>query len=364
LKDLDQAVQIAPHDLSPYFQRAVLRADAGNGDGALADLDHALYIDPMNPASRAARAGLFEAGGRTSEAQLDRDIATRQIDTFKSGKRSALDRLVDTWRGKPVKLSAISPQESTDPIKGALDAVGAGRYRAGLAILDAALAKDPSDDAVRGLRGQLHGAIGQANQAVEDLSSVIQRHPTAAMLVGRGLAYRQLCQFREELADYDRAVREDPKYAKAYFERAHTTMHYRKGNDPAPDLTKVIDLEPDNWMAYYMRGQEYGYWYAKIPLAMADYRKVIELKPDFARPYCDIAFALQEQGRKGEVEPWLQKCFALDPTERAVAKEALGKVQLKEQLLKREMEIRAWMRSLRPRCSVEETLRWSCAMFY
>ncbi len=361
LQDLDKAVQLAPNDLSPYFNRAGLRADAGDGDGALADLDRSIYLDPMNPASRGARAGLFEAAGRSREAQLDRDIAYKQIETLKSRKRPVLDHVVKSWQAKSVRLTPGMSQETKDPLQAAFDATEAGRYRIGLAILDSALAKNPSDDALLAFRGRLHLSIGQPVQAVDDLTSVLQRRLTAAALLGRGLAYRQLCRFREEIADYERAIREDPTYARAYLERAFTTMNFHKGNDPAPDLTKVIELEPENWWAFYLRGQEYGYWFKKLPLAIADNRRVVELKPDFAQAYCNIAFALQELGRKHEVEKWLQKCFALDPSERAVAKRAFGKVQAKEEQLARELAARARLRELySTRCSIAEIRTSSC----
>lgn len=361
LQDLDRAIELAPHDMGPYFNRAGLKADAGDGDGALADLDHSIRLDPMNPAPRGARAGLFETAGRLKEAQQDREIAYRQVETFKSRKRQVLDHVLKSWQGKSVRMTSAKVQESKEPMQTAVDAVEARNYRAAMAILDAALVKNPSDDALHGYRGQIHLVIGQANQAVDDLTSALSRRSTATMYVARALAFRQLYNFREELADYDRAIREDPKLARAYLERAFTMMYFQKGNDPAPDLTKVIELEPDNWWAYYLRGQEYGYWFKTIPSAMADYRRVIELKPDFAQSYCNMAFALQELGRKDETGKWLQKCFALDPSERAVAKLAFAKVQAKEERLARELAARAWLHDLnRTRCSLAEISTSSC----
>lgn len=260
-----------------------------------------------------------------------------------------------------MRLTPNLSQESKDPIQAAFDAAGAGRYRIALGILDTALLKNPSDGALLTFRARLHLTIGQPVQAVNDLTPELQRRPTATTLLGRGLAYRQLCRFREEIADYDRAIREDPKYTRAYLERAFTMMNFHKGNDPAPDLTKVIELEPENWWAYYLRGQEYGYWFNKLPLAIADNRRVVELKPDFAQAYCNIAFALQELGRKNEVEKWLQQCFALDPSERAVAKQAFAKVQAKEELLARELAARARLFELnRTRCTISEIRTSSC----
>lgn len=74
-----------------------------------------------------------------------------------------------------------------------------------------------------------------------------------------------------------------------------------------------------------------------------------------------IAFALQELGRKNETEKWLQKCFALDPSERVVAKLAFAKVQDKEERLARELAARRWMWELnRTRCSYAEISTSSC----
>ena len=98
-----------------------------------------------------------------------------------------------------------------------------------------------------------------------------------------------------------------------------------------------------------------------LPSAIADNQRVIELKPDFAQAYCNIAFALQELGRKNETEKWLQKCFALDPSERAVAKQAFAKVQAKEERLARELAARARLRELYgTRCSYYEISTSSC----
>ena len=360
LQDLDKAVQLAPNDMSPYFNRAGLRADAGDGDGALADLDQSIRIDPMNPASRGARAGLFKWQVARETRNL---IGISRIGrlTLKSSKKPVLEHVLKTWRAKSVRLTPNLSQESKDPIQAAFDAAGAGRYRIALGILDTALLKNPSDGALLTFRARLHLTIGQPVQAVDDLTPELQRRPTATTLLGRGLAYRQLCRFREEIADYDRAIREDPKYTRAYLERAFTMMNFHKGNDPAPDLTKVIELEPENWWAHYLRGQEYGYWFNKLPLAIADNRRVVELKPDFAQAYCNIAFALQEMGRKDEVEKWLQQCFALDPSERAVAKRAFAKVQAKEKLLARELAARARLFELnRTRCTISEIRTSSC----
>ena len=235
--------------MSPYFNRAGLRADAGDGEGALSDLDLSVRNDPMNPASRVARAGLLEVMGRSAEAKQDADVAYQQIGTLQSKRRPIADMVLKTWRGKRVRVSRVAPPAG-DPEKAAAALAKAHRYRAAIAALDAALATSPRDETLLLARGRLHLEIGQATQAIDDLSAALDRRPSAEGFTHRGLAYRQLCRFRDEVADYDRAIRLDPRFTQAYFERAFTNLFFDKRLDAIPDLSKVIALDPKNWMAY------------------------------------------------------------------------------------------------------------------
>lgn len=331
LIDLERAVQLAPSDMSPYFNRAGIRADTADGDGALAELDRSVHLDPMNPAARGARGAFLEAAGAASEGKADLEIAYRQVDTLAPKRRPILDQVVRNWRRKSARITGNPPAAGGDPMQAATAALGAGRPRSALSILDAALTKIPSDAALLAFRARIRLDLGQAAGAVEDLTALLQRNPTARAFTDRGRALRQLCRFREELADYDRATRQDPAFGAAYLERGFTMTHYQKGNDPAPYLTKAIELDPRNWLAYYLRGQEYGFWQSKLPLAMADYHRVVELKPDFAPAYCNMAFALREAQRMRDVDGWLQKCFALDPSERGVTGKVFAKIQAGEE---------------------------------
>jgi tetratricopeptide (TPR) repeat protein len=196
--------------------------------------------------------------------------------------------------------------------------------------LDAALVARPGDISLLAFRARLHREIGQPTQALEDLALVMPRALTAPLLVDRGRALRQLCRFKEEVADYTQAIRLDPRYVPAYFDRAFTVMYYNKGQDAIPDLTKVIELDPNNWMAYNYRGELQRYWF-HLREAIADYRKSIAINPNFAQSQCNLAFALRSGRVMQEAEEWLAKCFALDPSEREVAKREFAKIKAGEE---------------------------------
>jgi len=329
LADLDAAVKAAPNDMSPYYNRASLRADGGDGDGALADLDWSIRLMPMNAAGHAARAGLFEAMGRTVESRFDRELAYKLVDTFKSTQRVTVDRVLQTWTAKRVRPASASPGGG-NPIVFASRALDEGRTRAAIATLDAALAGRPDDVSWLVFRARLHREIGQPTQALEDLARVLRQGASAPLLVERGRALRQLCMFKDEVAEYTNAIRLDPRYVPAYFERAFTVMFYNKGKDAIPDLTKVIELDPNNWIAYNYRGELNRYWF-QLQAAISDYRKSIAINPNFAQAQCNLGFALRAGRVMQEADVWLARCFALDPSEREVARREFAKIKAGEE---------------------------------
>jgi tetratricopeptide (TPR) repeat protein len=356
IDDLNRAVQYAPSDMSPYYNRAGLWADAGLGDAALADLDRSIRLNPMNAASRAARSAVFEAMGRPQDAQLDTEIAYKQVDTFMSKRRAIVDQVLRTWRAKRMKFSGPPPATGGDPLQAAVTAMAAKKDREALMILDAALAQRPNDDRLLAYRGHQRLLLGHATQAVDDLTALLRKTPSTHAYVDRGLAFRQLCRFREEMADYDQAVKMDPGFVKAYFERAFATMFYDKRRDAVPDLTKVIELDPGNWLAYNFRGDINRYWF-QLPAAVADFRRAIQLNPNFAQAHCNLAFVLREGKRMNDYQASLQRCYALDPSEREVARKEFAKIQVKEEQGARDLAAyMEWLRT-KPKGDIYQIVR-------
>ena len=74
----------------------------------------------------------------------------------------------------------------------------------------------------------------------------------------RGVAYRNLGDFRQAIRDYDRATELEPTFATAYSNRG---VAYRTLGDlrqAIRDFDRAIELEPEEAVAYYNRGLIYG----------------------------------------------------------------------------------------------------------
>ncbi len=110
-------------------------------------------------------------------------------------------------------------------------------------------------------------------------------------------AYRDKGDNDRAIADYNEAIRLDPKYAIAYNNRG---IAYRaKGdNDRAiADYSEAIRLDPKYAVAFNNRGIAYR---AKgdHDRAIADYSEAIRLDPKYASAFNSRGIAYQRQGRQ------------------------------------------------------------------
>ena len=101
-----------------------------------------------------------------------------------------------------------------------------------------------------------------------------QAQTTAEEFLKRGIARRENKQYLEAQKDFEKAVELAPQMAEAYFWRAESQLDDEKA---FADYAKAIALKPDYAMAYYKRGLKKSFTDNKA--ALIDYNKAIELDP-------------------------------------------------------------------------------------
>ena len=147
-------------------------------------------------------------------------------------------------------------------------------------------------------RGIAYHVKGDIDKALPDYDQAVALDPKNALQhSNRGLAYSWKGDMARALADFDDAVRLDPNTALNYRHRGYT--YYLKGGnwnngtltvDTLPslfyaeravaDLNKAIAMNGGDPEAYYDRGLVYAVRGERDP-AIADFKKALELKPDF-----------------------------------------------------------------------------------
>jgi len=235
-RDLDRAIDIDPNYVVARMSRAWSLYYSQQLDGALADVDHVVGLDPKNSDALRLRALVYAGLGRAAEAKRDFDAATAAAPDDKDilhDQSEFLARQGD-YGGVLAAADRLVALDGADPqwhgLRGfALHALG--RDDQALAAFDKALLIAGNEAwAARYGRGLALQGLGRASEALDDLVAA-QAHPddvesVAALFYGTpsmpsidlARAYQALGKNTEALAALDAALQRDESF-EGYFER-------------------------------------------------------------------------------------------------------------------------------------------------
>jgi tetratricopeptide (TPR) repeat protein/V8-like Glu-specific endopeptidase len=263
LADYDRAIAINPNYAKAYVNRGFLKYDKLNDlKGALADYDRAIAINPNLAEAYNNRGNLKDDKLNNPQGALadyDRAIALNPNYAYAYNNRGNL---------KQDKLN--NPQGA-------------------LADYDRAIALNPNLAEAYNNRGSLKGdKLNNPQGALADYDRAITLNPNLAdAYYNRGnLKYQKLNNPQGALADYDRAIALNPNLADAYYNRG--SLKYQKLNNPQgalADYDRAIAINPNYAEAYSNRGVLKHQKLNNSQGALADYDRAIAINPNYAKAY-------------------------------------------------------------------------------
>ncbi|MGH6854589.1 MAG: tetratricopeptide repeat protein [Aestuariivirga sp.] len=162
-------------------------------------------------------------------------------------------------------------------------------------------------------RGFAYYDKGEYDRAIADFDKAIALNPKYAKPYNnRGFAYYDKGEYGRAIADFDKAIALNLKYAKPYYNRG--LAYYDKGEyaRAIADYDKAIALNPKYAKPYYNRGLAY-YDKGEYDRAIADYDRAIALNPKYAKAYNNRGIAYSSKGEYDRAIADYDKAIALNP---------------------------------------------------
>jgi len=116
----------------------------------------------------------------------------------------------------------------------------------------------------------------------------------------------------QSIADYDKAIQLDPKYAKAYFNRGGSFGNIGKGKEALADYNKSIEIDPNYEPAYNNRGNSYLNL-KQNDKAIADYKKAIDINPKYAIAWQGLGKVYHNQNQLDSAIVNYSKALSISP---------------------------------------------------
>ena len=122
-------------------------------------------------------------------------------------------------------------------------------------------------------------------------------------------------RFDQAIADYDHAIKMNPKDPAAFFNRGNVYQAQQQFDKAIADFSQAIKLYPEDHRAFLNRG---GLFYdlKKYPEAIADYTKAKQLSPENALISYNLACLQALSHQPAKVWPNLRRAFELDSNKR------------------------------------------------
>jgi tetratricopeptide (TPR) repeat protein len=326
LNAYEELVADEPTDANAYLNMSRIYREMHDINKARQMSDKAKAIDPQNIEIRYNEIGILEAEGKPTEAidAMRALAATTERRTYnqreKAVRAELLEDLASMYAGADQTDQAVDSYRQAmevNPDEGPkVEAMIMDTYRAGKEFQkaeqesEAAVKKYPDDTAVHAGRAMVLAEMGKTDAAVAEVKKYLGPGADKTAKNGDKNGKADRAYYRELAQIYDKGRKFDDEM---------------KALDQAEKLSNTDEEKMDIW---FMRGAMYEKM-KKNDAAEAEFRKILQLRPDFAGALNYLGYMLADRGvRLNEALDMINKAVEQEPANGAYL-DSLGWVYYK-----------------------------------
>jgi tetratricopeptide (TPR) repeat protein len=295
IADLNQFLQLNPNGSKAYYSRGMARRELGDNVGAMADFDIYLRIHP-NDAEAYYHRGLlrFELGDNHG-AMADYTQAIKL-----NPKHFVNDNDWKLTGSLPINNPAVTANDIPFLFNPGFSSreVNQQNHRVDLeekqgAIVDYTNSMELVGNEVTIDVNQDYTQLDTKDysRAIADYTQLLRFNPNdATAYKNRGLVYSELEYYSEAIEDYTNSLQLNPDDATTYYSRGYAHFKLKDYRASIVDYTYSLQLNPDDATVYYYRGLAYSEL-EDYKQAIEDYTQSVLLNPNDATFYLSRAVA-------------------------------------------------------------------------
>ena len=271
---------------SVYTQMYLTHIDEAGNDSP------AILIDNSTAANRAVN--LPEFVNIPADGLLK--ISTPAVEMYRRFDQAARDGEAGNNAVAMAEWQALAREDPNDArIQNNVGAALArtGRFKEAILHYQKGLALNPQYHAIHNNLGKALFASGRVDEAIREYEKGLEIYPDSAELHNNlGSALARNGQLDEATAHFERAVAINPEYAEAHLNLGFAMLSDGRQNEAAREFSRAVESDPRSAVAHTYLGTTLYFGQGKVRDALAEWRKALQLDPDFALALSQTAHAL------------------------------------------------------------------------
>ena len=271
---------------SPYTQMYLTHIDPDGTDSP------AILIDNATAANRAVNLPEFvniPPDGLTAIATPAVDMYKKFDHAFELGEKGQYQAAIAEWS----ELAASNPDDARVHNNLATALARAGKFAEAIPQYEKALELNPQFHAIHHSLGQALTSVGRPDEAIVQFEKALEAYPESADLhndLGRALAMKE--RLDDAMAEFQKAAETDPRSAEARNNIGRVLASKGRLEDAIPYFQKAVEIDPDFAEAQQFLGAALYYARGQVREAVAHWRAVLRVQPDFLLALNEVAHVL------------------------------------------------------------------------